>query len=226
MTVIKRVLLTIFCLPFFAACAEPYLTHIEKSFKNSFDDPVWYVGAALIPVIHLWDDDVQHNLKNRLMPDAVSTMGDYYGKGLNYGAACLFIWLEGAATGKTTKHRWQNIQSLSEAYAATLLVTEGLKYSVRRMRPDGSDRLSFPSGHTSGSFAVAMVLQELYGYRVGIPAFTLAGVTGLQRIHANKHWLTDVLAGALLGSMIGKGFVELDVKGEKKGILFHYSVAF
>ena len=46
-------------------------------------------------------------------------------------------------------------------------VTQVIKYSVRRTRPDGSSNSSFPSGHTSGSFATATVLQRHYGWKAG-----------------------------------------------------------
>ena len=46
-----------------------------------------------------------------------------------------------------------------------------LKYSVQRPRPDGSDNLSFPSGHTSTAFSLAAVANHHYGWKVGIPAY-------------------------------------------------------
>jgi membrane-associated phospholipid phosphatase len=81
--------------------------------------------------------------------------------------------------------------------------TQGIKYIAGRTRPDGTDR-SFPSGHTSSAFATATVLQRHYGWKVGIPAYALAGYVGASRLHANKHYLSDVAFGAALGIIAGR----------------------
>jgi membrane-associated phospholipid phosphatase len=68
-----------------------------------------------------------------------------------------------------------------------------------------SDYTSFPSGHTTTAFAVASVLA--YGYKdkiwVGITSYTIASLVGLSRINDGKHWASDVIAGAALGTFIG-----------------------
>lgn len=72
------------------------------------------------------------------------------------------------------------------------------------------NNLSFISGHTSGAFAVAVAagtVATMRGYRLaplvwgtGLP---LAAATGYLRVAADKHWLTDVAAGAIVGGIIG-----------------------
>jgi membrane-associated phospholipid phosphatase len=68
-----------------------------------------------------------------------------------------------------------------------------------------TDYTSFPSGHTATAFAVASVLA--HGYKdkiwVGITSYTVAALVGLSRINDGKHWATDVIAGAALGTFIG-----------------------
>ena len=86
---------------------------------------------------------------------------------------------------------------------ATSLVTEGLKEAFPKLRPDGSDRKSFPSGHTSRSFAAAATLYNRQGKAIGIPAFALAGFVGLARVEGKKHYWGDVIAGAALGTASG-----------------------
>ena len=85
-----------------------------------------------------------------------------------------------------------------------------LKYSVKRERPDGSDSLSFPSGHTSTAFSLAAVADHHYGWKVGLPAYVLASGIGLSRIESNRHHLSDVLAGATLGLIVGRTVARVD----------------
>ena len=83
-------------------------------------------------------------------------------------------------------------------------VTQVIKYSVGRTRPDGSSNSSFPSGHTSGSFATATVLHRHYGWKAGIPAFTVASYIAASRLSENKHFLSDVTFGAAIGLAAGR----------------------
>src|SRR5689334_5355317 len=79
----------------------------------------------------------------------------------------------------------------------------GIKYSVRRGRPDGS-RFSFPSGHTAVAFATATVLQRDLGWKAGIPAYAVASFVGASRIQTKRHYLSDVAFGAALGIVAGR----------------------
>jgi membrane-associated phospholipid phosphatase len=68
---------------------------------------------------------------------------------------------------------------------------------------------SFPSGHTTGAFAAATVFAMEYRDRPIVPiiAYTSASLIGLSRITENKHWVSDVLAGAALGLLSGRQVV-------------------
>ncbi len=68
---------------------------------------------------------------------------------------------------------------------------------------------SFPSGHTTVSFAAATVFALEYRDKPIVPiiAYSAATMIGLSRITENKHWSTDVLAGAALGFLTGKEIV-------------------
>ncbi|MBU1669354.1 phosphatase PAP2 family protein [bacterium] len=81
----------------------------------------------------------------------------------------------------------------------TIASTYLLKYSVKEERPDHSDEESFPSGHTSMTFASATFIHKRYGLNYAIPAYLGSIYTGYSRIHSNKHHTHDVLAGAMLG---------------------------
>lgn len=68
---------------------------------------------------------------------------------------------------------------------------------------------SFPSGHTTVAFAAATVYALEYGNKPWVPvlAYTAASLTGLSRITENKHWISDVVAGAALGYLTGRQVV-------------------
>ena len=92
------------------------------------------------------------------------------------------------------------------AMVTNVVVTEGMKRGFGRKRPNGSCCKSFPSGHTSHSFTIATIVNELYGDQIGIAAYCLAALVAASRINDNKHYLSDVIFGAGLGTAVGRGF--------------------
>ena len=82
--------------------------------------------------------------------------------------------------------------------AVNAAITQSLKYSINRTRPDGGD-LSFPSGHTSSAFHGAAFVDMNYGSKVGLTAYTLATIVAYSRVRANRHYISDVVAGAIVG---------------------------
>ena len=98
---------------------------------------------------------------------------------------------------------WQGDLQAGGSMAGAFLAAEGLKQVFPEERPDLSNRKSFPSGHTSVSFAAAASLQNRYGWKVGVPAQILASFVGISRIEARKHHWYDVLAGAAIGETSG-----------------------
>lgn len=89
------------------------------------------------------------------------------------------------------------------SFGATSIVTEGLKQTIARTRPDGSNRKSFPSGHTSRSFAAAATILNREGPALGVPAFLVASFVGVARVEGKKHYWSDVIVGAGIGTGIG-----------------------
>src|SRR5262245_53544504 len=126
---------------------------------------VGVVAVASAP----WDREGVNNGFN--IPTTVFQSGNVIGNFLfqtgagfaTYGAAKAFKSEKGAAVGRDIVRA----QLLSQA------MVQATKFTVRRERPDGSDRQSFPSGHSSSAFATATVLQHYYGWKVGAPAFVL-----------------------------------------------------
>ena len=95
-------------------------------------------------------------------------------------------------------HDGEGALQLAESLGATLAVTFGLKYSVHETRPNGGQH-SFPSGHTSVSFASAEFLRKRYGWEYGVPAYAAASFVAYSRVESNKHHPKDVVAGAAIG---------------------------
>jgi len=105
---------------------------------------------------------------------------------------------------------------MAQAFIVTATYTEVLKRAVGRPRPDLSDNRSFPSGHTSNAFALATVANAHYGAKVGIPAYLAAAAIGAARVDKNVHNLSDVLAGATLGYVVGRTVVKHDGGAQRK----------
>ena len=92
---------------------------------------------------------------------------------------------------------------LVRAQIVGTVLTQGIKVSTGRQRPDGA-RFSFPSGHTSSSFATAAVLQRHFGWKAGIPAYGLAAFVAGSRLQENRHYMSDVIFGAAVGIVSGR----------------------
>ena len=106
-------------------------------------------------------------------------------------------------TGLQAKHTIvERTQFLSTAALFTLLSVHTLKSSVGVIRPDGSNSKSFPSGHTATAFLGAHMLFKEYkdeNIWIASSGYLIAAGTGALRIINNKHWFSDVVAGAGFG---------------------------
>jgi membrane-associated phospholipid phosphatase len=92
---------------------------------------------------------------------------------------------------------------LVQAQVMAEALTLGLKEAARRARPSGSG-FSFPSGHTTVTFASATVLQRHFGWRIGLPAYAVASYVATSRVQQRRHYLSDVAFGAALGTIAGR----------------------
>lgn len=93
------------------------------------------------------------------------------------------------------------------AYGLTAISTVTIKGITDTHRPTTEFQngdYGFPSYHSASSFCIAACLDEYYGWKVGVPAYILAGLVGWSRIDQREHDLSDVLFGAVLGVVIGK----------------------
>ena len=138
----------------------------------------------------------------------------------HFGAEHSFIVLSGIFVYGTFKHDNRCVSTALlavESFTLASLVTRVSKSLVGRQRPDNWEGngpyeingpfkgKSFPSGHTTASFAVASVIATQFRESKWIPvtAYSVAALSGLSRIYDNKHWLSDVVAGAAIGTLVG-----------------------
>ena len=169
---------------------------ITLGISNSINNNSSILIAGLIGsgISTRYDDRIQESYQGEVLSEDQATLGDYWGIGGQ------FIVLG------SLKYGSNEFNSTTSAIIGNVLCTYGIKFISGRVRPDGSNRRSFPSGHTSSSFLAATIAHDLYGSKVSVPAYLLAGLTGVSRIHDNKHYLSDVIFGASLGIALGRGF--------------------
>jgi membrane-associated phospholipid phosphatase len=96
------------------------------------------------------------------------------------------------------------ILQFGESMALSLGASYGLKYAIDEKRPNGKS-YSFPSVHTSASFASAEFLRKRYGWGYGVPAYAVATFVAYSRVEAKQHYVHDVIAGAVIG--IGSSYL-------------------
>lgn len=75
---------------------------------------------------------------------------------------------------------------------------------------------SFPSGHTSSSFAAGVVLYLMLPKKYGVPAMILAFLIGISRLYVGVHYPTDVLGGMVMGTVLAVATVKITGLIEKK----------
>lgn len=84
-------------------------------------------------------------------------------------------------------------------YVSEAVIVNGLKYTIREERPDGSARNSFPSGHTATAFLGAELVRHEYGWGWGAGAYAVATGVAVLRVYHHRHYWWDTLAGAGCG---------------------------
>lgn len=116
---------------------------------------------------------------------------------------------------------------------STQAAVEVLKRVVREERPNGSNKLSFPSGHAAGAFSGATFIHKRYGIKQAIIPYALATYVGYSRVKAKKHYTHDVVAGALIAGGINYLLVDsldknqsLSLESAKSGFMLSYKKSF
>lgn len=166
--------------------------------------PVTLVGVGIIGLESDWlkyqnrevRDELQENIDKRVTIDDFS---QYVPMAAVYG---LNLW------GIKGKHDFaERTIILATAYSIMAITVNGLKMANKIERPDYSSHNSFPSGHTATAFMGAEFLRMEYrdvSPWIGVAGYAVAAGTGFFRMYNNRHWLTDVLAGAGIGILSAK----------------------
>ena len=178
----------------------------------------WLLGLLALAPCFLWLDPRVDAFRVALQrtPGFGVPMGfaRWFGKLDSLGAIVLVGYLV------ARRMRWARADAWLKMTLAGLIISGvlayGLKVAVRRERPAVTSNairadtpgaaivtgksLSFPSGDATSAFAAAVVLAA-FAPGLTVPAYVLAGLVGLSRIYFGAHYFSDVLAGALLGSI-------------------------
>ena len=164
-------------------------------------------GGVAALAAHPYDDSVNARLKG--------AKGFFYvGKLIGNVPGLLTISLGTYAFGRATDNRTVSHlgMDLLRAEAVSGALTYAIKLSVRRHRPPGGGGkcCSFPSGHSSSTFALASVLWRHLGWKAAVPTYTVATYVALSRLHEDVHFLSDVIFGASVGIVAGRAVVHHD----------------
>lgn len=157
-------------------------------------------------------------------------VGDVYDQ---FGGGGSFLLLGGfylaGVIGKDSKAKNVCLDGIAASLIATGMITPVMGTLVGRERPTEEqgaysfkpfDGRSFPSGHSTQAFAVASVIATSYDqFWVKAAAYGLASMTAWERVRRGKHFPTDIVAGAAIGTLVGHSVVVFNRKlrsGEKE----------
>ncbi len=165
------------------------------------------IGGGLALGAHPFDQTVNVRLRNHY--DAVNNIfapAKYYGGTPEQMVLSIGTYVVGRAMDKPKMSHLG--MDLLRAQIVTELLVEPIKLATRRERPDGSNHQSFPSGHSAITFAMAAVIERHLGWKNSVVAYAIASYVATSRLHDNRHYLSDVIFGAALGSIAGRVVTE------------------
>ncbi|NOU00522.1 MAG: phosphatase PAP2 family protein [Gallionella sp.] len=171
------------------------------------------IGTAVILDRPLQDEMRRYAPNNNHFVSQVERLGAQYSIAVLGG-----FYLAGATGNQTAKHVAQD--GFAASLIASGLITPSIKLVFGRSRPRANlgsthfkpftdSNTSFPSGHTTEAFALASVIANHYDERwVQYSAYSLAGLVGLARSYHDAHFASDILTGAIIGTLVGQSVVE------------------
>lgn len=180
--------------------------------KNAGWDALAVVGTALI-IDRPLRDEMRRQPRNNQFLLQIERLGAQYSVGVVGG-----FYLAGVLGGNEN-----SVQVAEDGLAASLiasgLITPTIKLAAGRSRPRANAGIynfkpfsaanaSFPSGHTTEAFALASVIANHYGETwVTCASYSIAGLVGIARTYHDAHFASDVVAGAMIGTLVGKSVV-------------------
>lgn len=179
------------------------IKHIPR--KNSV---YWLAaGTAASLAVHPADDYINNHLSTSDSAKSFFKAGKYIGSFPVLIGTSAATYLVGR--GRSSRRGQHLGMDLIESTLLAEGMTELIKVAVRRERPirdDGTQAAgyAFPSGHAAGTFAAATVLQQHLGWKWAVPTYLTACYVAMSRIAEDRHWASDVVAGATEGIIVGR----------------------
>jgi membrane-associated phospholipid phosphatase len=179
-----------------------------RNYDSKWALPIGFVGATLLAT----DRTTSRWVGQRGSLPAISRDVSLFGQGYSTAGVAAGFYVAGRIL-HNDKARETGVLAL-QSFVDTAIVTDALKVSSQRLRPDsdnGSGEFwdggsSFPSGHASSIWSVATVIAYEYQNHpwVKYPAFAAATAVALSRYSGRKHFLSDITAGSAIGFWIGR----------------------
>ena len=160
------------------------------------------VGGAASAAVHPRDEEITARLAADVGARArIFRLGAPIGDSPEQAAFALAVYIAGRSSGHA--ELTATGVDLVQAQIVNGVLTQGLKFSVNRTRPNGG-RHAFPSGHASASFATATVIHQHYGWKLATPFYAIGTYVGVSRMVNRKHFVSDVIFGAAVGITSGR----------------------
>ena len=192
----------------------------------------WLVGGGLVAVSFLVDEEAREELSLERSDELnrLERVGNRFGNPLLIASLIGLGYVGGQAGG--SEGLSQGAARAAAGFLATGAITQTLKWAVGRPRPDlgpeeqglrpgsfDNDHQAWPSGHAAVAFSLATsVAMETETEWVGAAAYGLAGVTAWSRVYADRHWTSDVVAGAVIGTLATRATIHwLDARQAGSG---------
>jgi membrane-associated phospholipid phosphatase len=177
--------------------------------------------TAGIGIVAIFDEDIQHAIRHARNDTMTEVFDRIQPLGNEYAIGIIGTFYFAGVILKDPRAKATALDSISATAIASGLIDNSVKYVVGRGRPtDGHGAYhfqpfggqdSFPSGHTTEAFALASVITEHYHSPwIAVTCYGLAGTVGYARLNNNRHWPSDVLAGAAIGTFVGKTVVRFN----------------
>jgi len=179
--------------------------HIVTNFKYlpSMENLYWAAaGGGLALAVHPFDDDVNQALVGNNAAENFFKAGEVLGELPTLLTSASVVYAVGRIKDQPKiSHLGMD---LIEALAMSEALTQTLKYTTRRERPDGSGKNSFPSGHAADTFAFATALERHLNWKYSIIGYVFSSYVAISRLPANRHWLSDAVFGSAVGIIAGR----------------------